>query len=77
MLLKLLPGVGEGDRFGVPDQKGDPQLFLQLDDLLGKGGLGQVELFGRLGDALFRGDFQKILQLLNLHESTASRFLLN
>ena len=38
---ELLPCLGEGDGLGVADKEGDPQLFFQMEDLLGQGGLGE------------------------------------
>ena len=48
---ELLPGVAEADRPGVANEQGDAQLLFQIDDLLGEGGLGEVEVFGGGGDA--------------------------
>ena len=50
-----------------PGEQLFPQLFLQIHQLAGQGGLGQMQVFGSPGDALFPGHRQKIAQHTQLH----------
>jgi hypothetical protein len=45
-----------------PVQQRPPQFLLQIPDLPGEGGLGEVEIVGRSGDAALPSYRQKVAQ---------------
>ena len=63
------PRGGQAHGPGAPVKEGTAQRLLQQTDLLGDGGLGNVELLGgfREAEALRRG--HEILQLISIHNA--------
>ena len=49
-------------------EKGDPQFLLQVNQLTGKGGLGQPQDLSGRGDAPLLGDGQKVFQNPKFHK---------
>src|SRR2546427_8905934 len=62
-----LAGAGESDSAGESLEQRDPQLGLEIMDLLGEGGLGDVETPGGPGESEFLGDGDEIAQVAQLH----------
>lgn len=59
--------LGQGDLPAAPDHQLFAQLLLQLLELPGEGGLGQVEEVSRRRDILLPGHGQKVLQHSQFH----------
>ena len=59
--------LGEGDLPAAPEEQLFPQLRLQLHQLLGEGGLGDVKGLGGGGDAFLPGHRQKITHNPQFH----------
>ena len=59
---------GQRHRPGAPVEEGTAQGGFQLADLLGDGGLGDVELLRRLGEAAGLGGGDKVFQLVLVHK---------
>ena len=58
----------EGDLPVAPDHQLFAQLFFQIPQLAGEGGLGQVQGLGRRRDVLFPGHCKKVLQYAQFHK---------
>lgn len=69
VLQKEFPGPGQGDAAGGAMQQLDPQILFQGGDLVGDGGLGQIELLGRLGEIAVPGYRQEIAELFHSHKA--------
>ena len=71
------PLLGQRDLAFSPDEQLLPQLLFQLHELLGQGGLGDVQAFRRSCNILFSCNCQKIAQDANVHtDSPTIIFLL-
>ena len=58
----------------APDEQLLAQLLFQLHQLLGKGGLGNVQRLRRAGDVSFLRHGQKVTQYTDLHSFLLSCF---
>ena len=69
-LAQQHPVLGQGDFSVSPNHQLLTQLLLQLFELSGQGGLGQMQRLGRRRDVLLSGYRQKILQHAQFHSFT-------
>lgn len=60
-------GLGEDDLSLPPEEQGLAQLGFQGHELLGQGGLGDVQALGGPGDVFLPGDGEKIAQYADVH----------
>ena len=72
--VKAAACLGEGDLPGAAVKQLEPQLMLQLPDLLGQGRLGDVEGVCRSSKALLFSNGSKALELMNGHEKYSYKF---
>lgn len=63
------PRGGQAHGPGAPVKERTAQRFLQQTDLLGDGGLGNVELFGGLREAAALRRGHEIFQLISIHNA--------
>jgi hypothetical protein len=69
------PGAGEGHAPGAAEQQRGPDLFLQVLDLPGKGGLGDVCAPRRAGEVAFLRDGHEVAHVPEIHGALVARGL--
>lgn len=69
------PLRGERHPVASPHEELLPQLLLQIPDLPGQRGLGEMQIIRRAGDGFLPGDRQKIAEHPQFHENHHPSFL--